>query len=108
MSFEGEGDNTTLGIRVCFPGRGRALTSSDPERDENGPLTETSAAGIGLGVAISGDDVGAVGSQSKPGFIIRFTVSPSLMFVYSLSNFVSARAFPLRRRRWASAGGAEG
>lgn len=47
------------------------------------------------------------GSQSKPGFTTRLIVSP-FFTVYSWRSFPSARAFPLRRRRWASAGGAVG
>jgi len=47
------------------------------------------------------------GSQWCPGFTIKLTVSPSLM-LYSLRSFPSASAFPLRRRRWTSAGGADG
>lgn len=76
--------------------------------------------GLGLGGGVAsdmvtsgdedsaGDCVGAaVGSQWCPGFTMRLTVSPSLM-VYSLRSFESARAFPLSKRRWTSAGGADG
>lgn len=59
---------------------------------------------------MSGPEVGNevfVGSQSKPGLTIKCMVSPSFTS-YSLRSFVSPRAFPLRRRRWASAGGARG
>ena len=49
-----------------------------------------------------------VGFQSYPGFIIKLTVSPSLILLYSWSSFPSASAFPLNKSRWASAEGAEG
>jgi hypothetical protein len=52
------------------------------------------------------DGEGALaGSQSNPGFIIKFIVSPSFT-PYSLRSFASASAFPLSKRRCASAGGA--
>ena len=51
---------------------------------------------------------GAVfGSQWCPGFTIKLMVSPFLI-LYSLRSFPSASALPLRRRRWTSAGGADG
>jgi hypothetical protein len=62
--------------------------------------------GAGSVFVEAGAAAAVVGSQRCPGFSIKFTVSPSLM-LYSLSSFPSASALPLRRRRWASAGGAE-
>ena len=46
-------------------------------------------------------------SQSNPGLTIKLIVSPSLI-LYSFKSLPSARAFPFNRRRWLSAGGAEG
>ena len=61
--------------------------------------------GVGAGISNFGDSVAR--SQSYPGLTIRLTVSPSLT-LYSLSNFASARALPLRSRRCTSTGGAPG
>ena len=106
-SSDGEGDNTTLGIRWCLlpPCFERASGSRVPDPN-----------GIGTGASKGDEDTGtgdtdtgvAAGFQSYPGFIIKLTVSPSLILLYSLSSFPSASAFPLNKSRWASAGGAEG
>ena len=50
---------------------------------------------------------GLDGSQLNPGLTIKLTVSPSLTG-YSFRSLLSARAFPFKRRRCASGGGAEG
>lgn len=79
-AIDGDGDNTMEGVLECL---GPAVSF---------PVEEAS-------------DGCMVGSQSKPGLIIKFMVSPSFTS-YSLRSFVSARAFPLRSKRCASAGGA--
>lgn len=89
---DGEGDKTMDGVRVCL-----------------WPAVSFEADSV-LSESMSGPDVGNdvfVGSQSKPGLTIKFMVSPSFTS-YSLRSFVSTRAFPLRRRRCASAGGERG
>lgn len=106
LSDDGEGDKTTLGMRWCLPFE-RADASREPD-----PKTLRLGAGegsvdIGVSCAGAGVGVGAVGSQLKPGLTTKFNVSPSLM-LYSLRSFPSASAFPLRRSRCASTGGAEG
>jgi len=83
---------------------GLAWGSSEPDPKGLGFGDGDDIVGV---VAGAGVGVGAVGSQLTPGFITKFNVSPSLM-VYSFRSFPSARALPLRRRRCASAGGAEG
>ena len=50
------------------------------------------------------EGAGSEKSQLSPGFTVRLTVSLSFTG-YSCKSFPSARTFPLRRRRWASAGG---
>jgi len=99
-SLEGEGDKTTEGIRWCprlEPGvepsvEACLLFSEDIEDD-----------------AVGGEEIGVTfdGSQSNPGLMTKLMVSPSLIG-YSCKSFPSASAFPFRRRRWTSAGGAEG
>ena len=89
---DGEGDKTMEGVRVCLC-----------------PAESFVADSMSNG-AISGPEVGNevfVESQSKPGLTIKFMVSPSFTS-YSLRSFVSTRAFPLRSKRCASAGGARG
>jgi hypothetical protein len=88
---DGDGDKTMEGVRVClWPG----VSLADPV--SKGAMSWPE----------EGNDV-FVGSQWKPGLTIKFMVSPSFTS-YSLRSFVSARAFPLRSKRCASAGGARG
>lgn len=101
VSLDGDGDKTTEGMRWCLDDdAGFGLGDREIER----PLFAPGDTGA-EGEDSMADDF--VGSQSKPGLIIRLMVSPSLT-MYSLSNLLSASAFPLRTRRKASAGGAEG
>lgn len=93
---EGEGDNTTEGIRLwpCL----------DFESLDSGMrVIVTGAVSV---LFSSGFDV-AVGSHWKPGFTIKFTVSPSLTS-YSFNNLASARALPFSSSLWTSVGGAPG
>ena len=101
---DGDGDKTIEGVRPCPP-RVRAGCSG------NSVICSPSAL-CGAGAATGADaGVGDVdildGSQLNPGLTISVTVSPSLI-VYSCRSLLSARAFPLRRSRCASAGGAPG
>ena len=89
---DGDGDKTMEGVRVCL-----------------WPGVSFVADWVSIG-DMSWSEVGKevfVGSQWKPGLTIKFMVSPSFTS-YSLRSFVSARAFPLRSKRCASAGGARG
>lgn len=74
--------NVTDGIRACFF-----------ELEE---MVRDGLRAVGSIGADEDDAVVAVGSQVKPGLIIKLTVSPSLM-LYSLRSLVSVRAFPFRR-----------
>lgn len=107
---DGEGDRTIEGIRPCLP----VLEEPPPwgSRDICTSPSLSFGAGDGDGDSAGEAVAGAVtveASQfhSKPGFTIRFTVSP-LFTGYSLRSFPSARALPRRSRRCASAGGAPG
>jgi hypothetical protein len=44
----------------------------------------------------------------QPALTIMLTTAPSVMPSYSLSSLLSASAFPLKRSRWTSGGGAVG
>lgn len=110
-SPDGEGDKTTDGIRWCLDCDCAGLGLGSKER---AGLLPTTCSELIEGDREDGEADGAggvgggfVGSQTNPGLTIKLTVSPSLT-LYSLRSFASARAFPLRRSRCASAGGAEG
>ena len=104
------------------PSRNGARLFGEGDKITEGTLRWRSGLVVpGSSVAEGGSDMGSSGSsagistfgnavawfQSYPGLTIRLTVSPSLM-LYSLSNFASARALPLRSKRCTSTGGAPG
>jgi hypothetical protein len=96
---ECDGVKTTDGIRWCF-----RIGASVLIVGRNAPLPNALLLFLLSTSRGGGSELGFVGSHSKPGLTIRLTVSPSFT-LYSLSNFVSARAFPLSKRRCASTGG---
>lgn len=114
-SDEGDGERTTEGMRWWRP-FGFAWASSVPGANPKG-LGLAGVAGSAMvisdGFGFVGGEVGAgtgaaaVGSHGNPGLSTRLTVSPWAMG-YSRRSLASARALPLRRRRWAAAGGAAG
>lgn len=85
---DGDGERTTDGMREC-------------------PNFKLSGALFSLVLEVIFVVIVEFGSQLYPGLIIKLTVSPSLI-LYSFRSLESARALPLRRRRWTSAGGARG
>ncbi len=111
-SEEGEGESTTEGMRWWRP-FGFACGSSVPDPKGFGFAGVTGSAIVisdELAGGVDGVDVeeaGAEGSQGKPGLRTRLTVAPSAIW-YSRRSLASARALPLRRSRWAAAGGAVG
>lgn len=98
---EGEGDKTIDGARPCLFGMLNCGCGFVSIGDGEGAVE----AGESDIVAVAEVDVGLEGSQSKPGFTIRLTVSPSCT-LYSFKSFPPASAFPLSKRRWVSDGGA--
>lgn len=98
---DGDGERTMDGVRVCL----KPVLSFGRESEDNDDFMSGSNKDF---VSGSDDGKGAVeGSQSKPGLTIRFIVSPSFT-LYSLRSLLSASAFPLSKRRCASARGARG
>ena len=74
-------------------------------------LNDAVSAGVSANTSAGGDSEAAgalVGSQSMmPGLTMRLIVSPVWM-LYSFSSLASAKALPLKRSLWVSAGGARG
>ena len=110
-SDEGDGESTTEGMRWWRP-FGFACGSSVPNPKGFGFAGVTGSAIVisdELAGGVVGVDVeaGAEGSQGNPGLRTRLTVAPSAIW-YSRRSLASARALPLRRSRWAAAGGAVG
>jgi len=95
----GEGDKMTEGTLRWRPD---PVASGSSVREG---VPGTAGSGSGAEKSTFGGSAGWF--QSYPGLTIRLTVSPSLM-LYSLSNFASARALPLRSKRCTSTGGAPG
>lgn len=100
---EGDGERTIDGVRVCL---NPVVSFGRESKDDGGFISAPNNKDFDF---VSGSEGVAVcvGSQLKPGFIIKFIVSPSFT-LYSLSSLVSASAFPLSSQRCASAGGARG
>ena len=103
-TIDGDGERMIDGVRVCL----NPVVSFGRESEvDDGFMSGPNNKGF---VSGSGEDLGktvCVGSQLKPGLTIKFIVSPSFT-LYSFNNLLSASAFPLSKRRCASAGGARG